>query len=292
MNSRDNRQDDAPDRDGAANARPEDDRAGPVDVENDVQATLAAWREGGSQAFDPVRFRFIESLAERATACDGPARELLDARIRGLVDGYRDDLLAAGSAAGRGDQADALGAEPAAGVAATETATEALRAEPAAEATATDAIADVAATGHAAQDATGAAGFPDATLATLLAYIAGRVPAQSADPVDREAAARRAAYPEIPDLDYFKKAWSLVSSDTQLRQSSEQVHENAGPLNSSRLVHQSLLLMRELSPGYLHQFLSYTDALSWMDQLTAALAPAAKETPKAPAARKSARSKG
>ena len=52
-----------------------------------------------------------------------------------------------------------------------------------------------------------------------------------------------------------------------MRQSLEQVPGNAGPLNSSSLVHRSLSLMRELSPGYLQQFLSYVDALSWMEQM-------------------------
>jgi hypothetical protein len=255
----------------------------------DVHATLAAWRECGSHAFDPVRFRFIESLAQRAEACSGPARELLDSRIRGLIDGYRDDLLKAESPASVAEHADqpdnSTTAQGTDGQDAAVVAQDADRPDITVAALDAD-QADIA---TVAQDS---ALTPAATLATLLAYIAGRVPAQATDPVDQEAAARRAAYPEIPDLDYFKKAWSLVSSDTQLRQSSEQVHENAGPLNSSRLVHQSLLLMRELSPGYLHQFLSYADALSWMDQLTAALAPAAKEAPKTPAARKSARAKG
>ena len=49
--------------------------------------------------------------------------------------------------------------------------------------------------------------------------------------------------------------------------------------------------MREVSPGYLQQFLSYTDALMWMEQMTAAAAPPAKEAPRAGAAKKAARGK-
>jgi hypothetical protein len=84
----------------------------------------------------------------------------------------------------------------------------------------------------------------------------------------------RAAYPELELLEYFRQTWSSVSTDKQLRQSLEQVPGNAGPLNSSSLVHRALSQMRELSPGYLQQFLSYADALSWMEQLNAASAPA------------------
>ena len=101
----------------------------------------------------------------------------------------------------------------------------------------------------------------------------------------------RAAYPELPLLDEFQTLWSRFSADRQVRQSQEQVHKNAGPLNSNQLVHRALSLMREMSPGYLQQFLSYTDALMWMEQMTAAAAPAPKEAPRAGAAKKSARSK-
>jgi hypothetical protein len=130
-----------------------------------------------------------------------------------------------------------------------------------------------------------------APLAELLDYIAGRTPADDDSPAANGVAAWRASYPELAVLDYFKEIWSRTSSDRQLQQSLEQVHENAGPLNSSRLVHQSLLLMRELSPGYLHQFLSYADALSWMEQLNTGATLSGKDVPRAGSPKKSVRGK-
>jgi hypothetical protein len=38
-------------------------------------------------------------------------------------------------------------------------------------------------------------------------------------------------------------------------------------LNSAVLVHRSLTLMSELSPGYLQHFLMYLDNLAWLEQL-------------------------
>ncbi|WP_286936965.1 DUF2894 domain-containing protein [Achromobacter sp. UBA4530] len=101
----------------------------------------------------------------------------------------------------------------------------------------------------------------------------------------------RAAYPELPLLDEFRALWSRFSADRQVRQSQERVHKNAGPLNSNQLVHRALTLMREMSPGYLQQFVSYTDALMWMEQMTAAAAPVPKDAPRAGAAKKSTRAK-
>ena len=54
--------------------------------------------------------------------------------------------------------------------------------------------------------------------------------------------------------------------------------EDAGPLNSSRLVHRSLTLMRGLSPEYLQQFLAYADTLSWLETLQDAGVLTGKET--------------
>jgi len=108
-----------------------------------------------------------------------------------------------------------------------------------------------------------------AGLAALLDYIeTGAAPGAPAHAGADARARRRGQYPELDQLDYFQATWARLSTDRQLRQSQEQVHENAGPLNSNHLVHRALSLMREQSPGYLHQFLSYLDALSWVDQLS------------------------
>ena len=66
---------------------------------------------------------------------------------------------------------------------------------------------------------------------------------------------------------------------------------NAGPLNSSSLVHRSLSLMSELSPGYLQQFLSYVDALSWMEQMNGGGALPAKDAPRATSSKKNTKGK-
>ncbi|MGF6964700.1 hypothetical protein OKW43_001705 [Paraburkholderia sp. WC7.3g] len=122
----------------------------------------------------------------------------------------------------------------------------------------------------------------DATLAALIEHL-GRHHALADAP-------HAATYPELPGVDYFREVWSKVRSEKQLRQSLAQVPGNAGPLNSSSLVHRALSLMRELSPGYLKQFLSYVDTLSWLEQMNGG-APLDKEAPRAATAGKGARRK-
>ncbi|RQQ04650.1 DUF2894 domain-containing protein [Burkholderia stagnalis] len=92
-------------------------------------------------------------------------------------------------------------------------------------------------------------------------------------------------------IEFFRETWSKVRTEKQYRQALDQVPRNAGPLNSSSLVHRSLSLMRDLSPGYLQQFLSYVDALSWLEDLMGGGAQAEKEAPRAKGAKKAARGK-
>jgi hypothetical protein len=96
-------------------------------------------------------------------------------------------------------------------------------------------------------------------------------------------------------LDHLRIVWSKVSADKRLRESLAQVPKNAGPLNSSSLVHRALSLMQDVSPDYLQHFLGYLDSLAWMDALMDTQAdtqvPAPKAAPRAPAAKKTARGK-
>jgi len=92
---------------------------------------------------------------------------------------------------------------------------------------------------------------------------------------------RRGLDPEL--VDYFRTMWSKVRTEQQYRQSLDQVPRNAGPLNSNSLVHRSLATMRELSPAYLQQFLSYVDALAWLEDLAGGGAQPEKEAPRAKA---------
>ena len=124
-------------------------------------------------------------------------------------------------------------------------------------------------------------------LADLLAYVAEQAPhkyaGQPPSPV---------LPGEIPEIDFFQKTWSRLSTGLRIKQSQSQVPENAGPLNSSQLIYRSLLLMQERSPGYLRHFLSSVDTLSWLEQMGAdSSLPAKKAAPAKAAPAKAAPAK-
>jgi hypothetical protein len=120
---------------------------------------------------------------------------------------------------------------------------------------------------------------------------AGGALAGLTDHISNYVESRPSTFPTLEVLDEFRKIWSELRTDSQVRQSLEQMPTDAGPLNSGSLVHRSLTLMRELSPGYLQQFLSYVDTLSWMEQLSDGGALTAQNEHRAVSARKRARAK-
>ena len=130
-------------------------------------------------------------------------------------------------------------------------------------------------------------------LAELVDAVARAAPAQG------DSAAASAAVPglssasphELKTLSYFRSTWSRLSADRRLTQTLAAVPENAGPLNSHQLVHRALMLMRELSPEYLHRFMTHVEALLWLDRANAGSASAGAETPRTEPKRKSARGK-
>lgn len=95
--------------------------------------------------------------------------------------------------------------------------------------------------------------------------------------------------PDLKTVTYFRSTWSRLSADRRVTQSLAKVPDNAGPLNSHHLVHRALLLMRELSPEYLNRFMSYVDALLWIDQAGGSMASA--HAPRADTPKKSGRAK-
>lgn len=111
-------------------------------------------------------------------------------------------------------------------------------------------------------------------LAELVQQIARQASARGPGGLAGEVAIDGDSPTELKALRYFRSTWSKLSVDRQMTQSQAKVPKNAGPLNSQLLVLRSLQLMREVSPAYLNRFMSYVDALLWLDAVGGGPAPA------------------
>ena len=117
-------------------------------------------------------------------------------------------------------------------------------------------------------------------LAELLAYISQQAHVQSDTtqpatasvtvnrnfrPNSQNPSAGNPSAAELKSVAYFRTTWSRLSTEQQLTQTLAQAPANAGPMNSQHLVLRSLEAMRDISPDYLQNFMSYIDALIWLD---------------------------
>jgi hypothetical protein len=94
-------------------------------------------------------------------------------------------------------------------------------------------------------------------------YIQERTQAQSShqDPEEGGNAS------DLKSVRGFSEVWTKIAADQQVVQAVHRGPDNAGPLNSHRLMLRSLTLMRSLSPDYLGRFLAQMEALLWLDQV-------------------------
>jgi len=79
-------------------------------------------------------------------------------------------------------------------------------------------------------------------------------------------ASRDDAAGELKTLRQHRSTWTRLSLDQRLTQALAQVPDNAGPLNTQRLLNQALQLMRDASPEYAQRFMAHVEALLWLDQ--------------------------
>lgn len=109
--------------------------------------------------------------------------------------------------------------------------------------------------------------LPARPLTALLAHLAGYCAVDhesaSSGPVGTESST------ELKSLRYFRSTWVRLDLEQQLSRALAQAPENAGPLNSHHLLLQALIRMRALAPSYLENFMSYVEALIWLDQADA-----------------------
>jgi hypothetical protein len=209
----------------------------------DPAAEIAALRSKGADRIDPVRFHFIESLSARTLQQQGKVKRLLEGKLAAALAAYW----------ARFEQAQSDARETSARVSAQfPAAAEDLQRH----LTAGDFKALRQLVARLEKNET------PPPLAELMRHLAQHAP----EGIDGDPGGEFGARAELKTIRHFRNTWAKLSVDKQLAQAIEQAPENAGPINSHRLVLRSLALMRDISPDYLNRFMSYADTLLWLDQ--------------------------
>jgi hypothetical protein len=103
-------------------------------------------------------------------------------------------------------------------------------------------------------------------LASLNTHIAQASQLARQQLVTNTGQADTAPWPTLRSAQRFHETWSRVSAETEVTKAEQRAPDNAGPLNSHKLVLHTLSLMRQLSPDYLRGFLAQAETLLWLEQ--------------------------
>jgi hypothetical protein len=211
------------------------------------ELTLSTLRARGAQAFDPVRFRYIEALVRRAAAHGGEARRVLDRKLLQALATYRDRFESASVDAGQALTGLVQRFAAAAG--------ELHRLHDSGDFRALH--------GLAARLEAQARRGPLVDLVACMDRHAAAPGGTAATPADAPPAG---APTELRALRQFRSTWVRLGVEQQLTRSLASVPENPGPLNSHLLMQRALRRMQDISPAYLSRFMSHAEALLWLDQ--------------------------
>lgn len=206
---------------------------------SDLRQRIDDLRVRGAERFDPVGFRFIESLAQRAAGQRAGAARVLHQRLARALDDYSERFDRAEREA-KDFMAHATARFP-------ET-SEALRRH-----------CDTGDFARLRRVLTQAQAWQKGSPLAELTQAGHSATARQGTAV----MARPAG--ELKALRLFRSTWSRLSVDHQLSRMLVHAPENAGPLNSHFLLLQSLAQLRGISAEYLEAFMSYADALLWLD---------------------------
>lgn len=92
--------------------------------------------------------------------------------------------------------------------------------------------------------------------------------------------------PELHAVARHRATWARLRAEQRLAQTHTALPTQAGPMNSQRLLHGALALMRDTAPGYLSHLMAQAEALMWLERALPAAAPApAKASARATPAR-------
>ena len=237
--------------------------------------------------FDPVRFRFIESMAERSVEQNDPISDILEEKVLKALTDYQTDLS-------RG-QAELLATLQQTLVKFPDSATELqqlyddyqfttlkslsakLERQHKQHNNHSQALVTLTEQMNQEESVSDKPAYNDSqrrSLAelvqrqeddALLSLSDVKAKAELVTDACKTAATDQNAPRELKSIKLFRESWAKLNSDQLVTRIIKEGPENPGPLNPEMLVIRSLATMRDLSPDYLNRFVSYIDTLLWLD---------------------------
>lgn len=254
---------------------------------NGVLAALVLLQQQGADHFDPLRFRFIETMVRRAPHQNEKVRGVLQqkislalAELETRFNAARDEstaLLESISLQFPQSLPEANVLFEKADFSGVRNLSIKLRADNIsqvlAELTQSLHFNDL----HALADSMGETNPQSRVLDEILREQEKKALLSVAVKSGKEAASAPHVFRDLKAMRISRTIWAKLKADKRVALTFEQLPENAGPLNSLRLVIQSLSKMHDISPDYLQRFMAYADTLLWLEQTTKKPEPVAEK---------------
>jgi len=220
----------------------------PVDT-TELLSSLSRLRDEPAGRFDPVRFRFIEAMAQKAEGQREAVARLLEEKSSQELATYLSDFRR--SAVRESPVGDAVHGRS-------------TKVDGAAGALASLTREIQQRRGH--DEPAGAESFEDELRRREREMMRSLVDMdlESGEGGDASAAG------ELSVMRYFREARARRGTEQLVHQVIREKPENPGPLNAQALMIRTISRMRELSPSYANRFIDYMDTLLWLEQAGAA----------------------
>ena len=228
-------------------------------------------RESGAHRFDPVRFRFIESMATQAAQQSPPVEKLINDKTREAIDSYTEDLAVAREHAAAlitANTEENPDNKPLLHQLFDQCEYREIKRVTARRTLSDKVVLLRGLTATLAQEKT-TSHSNDGEL-PFHELIARQEQEALGQPGTLDASSTHAASTmglELKSTKRFRDSRAKARADQVVKRAIEECPEDAGPLNPQRLTIDSLAAMRELSPHYLNRFVEHIDTLLWLETL-------------------------
>ena len=108
--------------------------------------------------------------------------------------------------------------------------------------------------------------------------ITGPMPDQTSIPAEK---LQHSGVGELKSAKRFREARARRGADSLVTRAITACPQNSGPLNPQRLIIRSIVAMREISPQYLSRFVTHLNTLLWLEQTSGNIEPPTTDKTKA-----------
>jgi len=214
-----------------------------------LKPTLELIREKHLHTYNPVQFRFIESMADKALQYHTPVAEIITKKVRQALVNYLNDFSSQKKTKESVNHSNTINSELA-------------------QLTKDMFQNNNYETAESQQTFEDEFRLQEKEIMHSVAKVTKNMAIKGHNEPNQLKVENQSFTPhnDLSIMHQFRQSKVKHHSEQQLTRTINEGPEDAGPLNSQALIIRSLKTMEKLSPSYINRFISYMDTLLWLEQ--------------------------